>query len=142
MSLFSPPAGFPAHLACFWPLIWVQVLLLRAAVRAAYGRGVQYRWGISPNGRVFLASIDWIPGQKTERAHLQPASYANARLAAACSGRAYVPEYIRVQPLLLGEKGLGMRGRGVPACAVRAAMTSPLTPTPLPRERGLPPPET
>ncbi|WP_273418196.1 hypothetical protein, partial [Hyphomonas adhaerens] len=46
MSLFHPPAGFPPHLAYFWPMIWVQVLLLRAAVRAAYGRGVQYHWSI------------------------------------------------------------------------------------------------
>ena len=154
MSLFSPPAGFPAHLACFWPLIWVQILLLRAAVRAAYGRGVQYRWGVSPNGRVFLASIDWIPGQKTERAHLQPASYANARLAAACSGRAYVPEHLRALPLSLG-RGAGVRGRGVSASAVCAAATSPLIPNPLlgrtqcvrlssqaPGRRGLPLPET
>jgi len=41
MSLLHPPPGFPPHLAVIWPLIWVQVLVLRAAVRAAYGWGVK-----------------------------------------------------------------------------------------------------
>ena len=154
MSLFSPPAGFPAHLACFWPLIWVQVLLLRAAVRAAYGRGVQYRWGVSPNGRVFLASIDWIPGQKKERTDLKTTKPCSDRLAAACDGRAAMPEYLRMLPLSLG-RGVGVRGRGVSASAVCAAATSPLIPTPLlgrtqcvrlssqaPGRRGLPLQET
>ena len=93
MSLFSPPAGFPVHLAFIWPMIWVQVLLLRAAMRAAYGKGVQYHWSVSPNGIVYLSSIDWIPGQKNEREHLKPATYLSARLADACSGRAYAPGY-------------------------------------------------
>jgi hypothetical protein len=125
----------------FWPLIWVQVLLLRAAVRAAYGKGVQYHWSVSPNGRVFLTSIDYVPGQK--KAHTFPKP-ANDRLAAACDGRAFTPDYLRLQPLLLGEKGLGMRGKGISASAIRAATLRPLTPTPLPRERGLnlPLPET
>jgi hypothetical protein len=61
MSLLHPPTGFPAHLTFFRPLIWCQVLLLRAAVRAAYGTGVQYHWSVSPNGRVFITSIDWMP---------------------------------------------------------------------------------
>ncbi len=138
MSLLHPPKGFPPHLAVIWPLIWVQVLLLRAAVRASYGKGVQYHWSVTPNGRVFLTSIDWVPGQKKE---LKP---ANDHLAAACDGRLFAPEYLRLQPLLLGEKGLGMRGNGVSASAVSAAAMLSLTPTPLPRERGLnlPLPET
>jgi hypothetical protein len=131
MSLLHPPEGFPLHLAMVWPLIWVQVLLLRAAVRAAYGRGVQYHWSVTPNGRVFLTSIDYVPGQKPE---LKP---ANDRLTAACDGRLFTPKYLRLQPLLLGEKGLGMRGKGVSTSAIRAATLRPLTPTPLPRERGL-----
>ena len=40
MSLFHPPAWFPPQLAFLWPLNWVQVLMLRAQIRAAYGRGV------------------------------------------------------------------------------------------------------
>jgi hypothetical protein len=134
MSLLHPPQGFPPHLAVIWPLIWVQLLLLRAAVRAAYGKGVQYHWSVSPNGRVFLTSIDWVPGQKSEL------KSTNDRLAAACDGRLFAPEHLRRQPLLLGEKGLGMRGKGVSASAIRAATLPPLTPTPLPRERGLPVP--
>ena len=92
MSLLHPPEGFPPHLAMIWPLIWVQLLLLRAAVRAAYGKGVQYHWSVSPNGRVFLTSIDWIPSQKKERTFPKP---ANDRLAAACDGRLFVPGYVR-----------------------------------------------
>ena len=93
MSLFHPPAGFPPHLAYFWPLIWCQVLLLRAAVRATFGRGVQYHWSVSPNGRVFLTSIDWLPSQKVDRAWLKPPAQSCDRLAAACDGRAFAPAY-------------------------------------------------
>ncbi len=80
----------------FWPLIWVQVLLLRAAVRAAYGKGTQYHWSVTPNGRVFLTSIDWLPGQKSEPAILKPSMHANDRLAAACNGRAFTPDYVAI----------------------------------------------
>ncbi len=93
MSLLHPPQGFPPHLAFFWPLIWCQILLLRAAVRAAYGEGVQYHWSVSPNGRVFLTSIDWVPGQKAEREWLKPSGHFNGRLAAACDGCAVTPAY-------------------------------------------------
>ncbi|MAU65547.1 hypothetical protein [Hyphomonas sp.] len=94
MSLFHPPVWFPPQLAFLWPLIWVQVLVLRAQIRAAYGRGVVYRWSLTPNLRVYLVRIDWMPGQKTERAILQTAVHASDRLAAACDGRAAVPVYI------------------------------------------------
>ena len=43
------------------------------------------------------------------------------------------------KPLLPGEKGLGMRGRIIAACAALSATPSPLTPAPLPRERGVAP---
>ena len=42
MSLFRLPPGCPPQLAFLWPLIWVQVLMLRAQIRAAenpYGQG-------------------------------------------------------------------------------------------------------
>jgi len=93
MSLFHPPVWFPLQLAFLWPLIWVQVLMLRAQIRAAYGRCVKYHWCIGANGRVYLHSIDWIPGQKTARAFLKPALHSSDRLAAACDGRAAVPAY-------------------------------------------------
>jgi hypothetical protein len=47
-------------------MIWVQVLMLRAQIRAAYGRGVVYRWSLTPNLRVYLVRIEWIPGQKAD----------------------------------------------------------------------------
>jgi hypothetical protein len=110
MSLLHPPPGFPPHLAVIWPLIWVQVLVLRAAVRAAYGRGVQYHWSITPCGRVFLTSIDWLPGQTEAPVWLKPAAHPNARLAAALDGRAFVPAYARFKPLL--PKGEGSAPAG------------------------------
>ncbi|WP_375209001.1 hypothetical protein [Hyphomonas jannaschiana] len=116
--------------------------MLRAQIRAAYGRGVVYRWSVTDNLRVYLVSIEWMPGQKKERTHLQPASHYSDRLAAACDGRAAAPAYLHLQPLLLGEKGLGMRGKGASERAALAEISRPLTPTPLSKERGLPLPET
>ena len=93
MSLFHPPAWFPPQLAFLWPLIWVQVLMLRAQIRAAYGRGVVYRWSLTPNLRVYLVRIEWMPGQKAERAWSKPRAHFSDRLAAACDGRAASPAY-------------------------------------------------
>ncbi|MEZ5999326.1 hypothetical protein [Hyphomonas sp.] len=93
MSLFRLPEGFPPQLAFLWPIIWVQVLMLRAQIRAAYGRGVKYHWSVTPNLRVYLVSIDWMPGQKSERTWLKPSEHYNDRLAAACDGRAAMPAY-------------------------------------------------
>ena len=100
MSLFHPPAWFPPQLAFLWPIIWVQVLMLRAQIRAAYGRGVVYRWSVTPNLRVYLVRIEWMPGQKKARTHLQPAAHASDRIAAACDGRAAMPEHLRTLPLI------------------------------------------
>jgi hypothetical protein len=100
MSLFHLPPGFPPQLAFLWPLIWVQVLMLRAQIRAAYGRGVKYRWSVTDNLRVSLVSIDWIPGQKSEREWLKPRANFNDRLAAACDGRAAALEYLHLQSLI------------------------------------------
>ena len=93
MSLRHPPAGFPAHLAVIWPLIWVQILALRAYVRATFGKGTQYHWSVTPYGRVFITSIDWVPGQTEAPDWLKPASHSNARIAAALDGRAFKPAY-------------------------------------------------
>jgi hypothetical protein len=144
MSLFHPPAWFPPQLAFLWPIIWVQVLMLRAQIRAAYGRGVVYRWSLTDNLRVYLVSIEWMPGQKAERAWLKPRAHVNDRLAAACDGRAAAPAYLHLQPLSLG-RGVGVRGKGVSTNVVCAAATSPLIPNPFsPGRRGfhLPLPET
>jgi hypothetical protein len=149
MSLLHPPPGFPPHLAVIWPLIWVQILVLRAAVRAAYGRGKQYHWSVTPCGRVFLTSIDWIPGQTEAPDWLQPAAHPNARLAAALDGRAFLPAYTELNPLSLGlarnrertafaRARVGVRGRGVSASSARADRPSPLIPNPFSQgRRGL-----
>ena len=137
MSLLHPPPGFPAHLAVIWPLIWVQILALRAYVRATWGKGTQYHWSVTPYGRVFITSIDWVPGQEAPR-WLEPPAHPNARIAAALDGRAFTPEYIRLQPLSLG-RGVGVRGQGVSARADSAATPRALTLVLLPRKRGRPP---
>ncbi|WP_273418438.1 hypothetical protein, partial [Hyphomonas adhaerens] len=54
-----------------------------------------HKTSVSPNGRVFLTSIDWMPSQKRERLSLTPSPYPNARLAAACNGTAMQPSYNR-----------------------------------------------
>ncbi|MEO1965557.1 hypothetical protein [Hyphomonas sp.] len=154
MSLFHPPAWFPPQLAFLWPIIWVQVLMLRAQIRAAYGRGVVYRWSVTDNLRVYLVSIEWMPGQKKERTHLQPREHFSDRLAAACDPRGYTPAYLHLQPLSLW-RGVGVRGGGLSANSARADMAYPLIPNPLfgrtqcvrlpsqaPGRRGLPLPET
>jgi hypothetical protein len=67
--------------------------------RAAYGRGVVYRWSVTDNLRVYLVRIEWMPGQKKARAILKPAAHASDRLAAACNGRMAAPEHLRTLPL-------------------------------------------
>jgi hypothetical protein len=93
MSFLQPHEGFPPNLVCIWPLVWCQLLLLRVAVRAAYGQDARYYWSITLNLRVYLVRIDWMPGQKKECAILKPATHASGRLAAACDGRAAAPAY-------------------------------------------------
>ena len=119
MSLFHPPAWFPPQLTFLWPLIWVQVLMLRAQIRAAYGRGVVYRWSVTDNLRVYLVRIEWMPGQKTERAWLKPSEHYNVRLAAACDGRAAMPAFV-TNPDISAHPGAG-RGP-VPRRAVLAVL--------------------
>jgi hypothetical protein len=124
-----------------WPLIWVQILALRAYVRATWGKGTKYHWSVTPYGRVFIRSIDWVPGQTEAPVWLKPALHENKRIAAALDGSLLTPDYVRLQSLLPREKRLGMRGRGVSTGAGLAAIPLPLTPAPLPGERGLPLPD-
>ena len=91
MSLLHPPAGFPVHLVPVWPWIWVQILVLRAAVRAAYGKGTLYHWSVTPWGRVILVSIDWPANQTSAPGWLKPTAHPNRRLAAALSGELLIP---------------------------------------------------
>lgn len=123
MSLFHPPAWFPPQLTFLWPIIWVQVLMLRAQIRAAYGRGVVYRWSVTPNLRVYLVRIDWMPGQKTEQAILKPSTYGSDRLAAACDGRMAVPAYTAPFALLPAGLSLARAAHGG-ACVCCASLPS------------------
>lgn len=50
-----------------------------------------HKTSVSPYGRVFLTSIDWIPSQKADRAWLAPRLNASDRIAAACDGRLLTP---------------------------------------------------
>ena len=125
-----------------WPLIWVQILALRAYVRASWGKGTLYHWSVTPYGLVYIVSIEWVPGQDDGPAWLEYAARANARIAAAVDGRAFTPDYTRHVPLSLG-RGAGVRGRGVSVCTALAATPQPLIPNPFSvGRRGLPLPET
>ena len=94
MSIFQPPPGFPPQLALIWPLIWAQILVLRALMRAKYGKGVEYRWTVTLCGRVYLTSIEWIPGQPRKPDWLKRAEGGSARLAAAVSGALLEPRTV------------------------------------------------
>jgi hypothetical protein len=125
MSLFCPPAGFPPHLSLFWPFVWAQILVLRAWVRTTYGKGTLYRWSVTPYGRVFLASIDWIPGEGEEAPALvlrRLAARAQARIAALTGETAATPEN---RPRLMTAAGIA------PGAALRADVTAD-TSLPLP----------
>jgi hypothetical protein len=93
MSFLQPPEGFLPNLVCIWPLVWCQLLLLRVAVRAAYGQDARYYWSITPNGRAILTCIHFGLKDKTARDWLKPREHCNDRLAAACDGRAIAPAY-------------------------------------------------
>ena len=95
MSFLRPPEGFPPHLVCIWPLVWCQLLLLRVAVRAAYGQDARYWWSITPNGRVFLTDIHFGLKDTAAREWLKPREHITDRLAAACDGRAATPVHLR-----------------------------------------------
>lgn len=119
-------------------MIWIQILLLRAEMRAAYGPGVQYHWSVTLCGRVYLTSIDWVPGQAVPAWLIAPA-HPNKRIAAALSGELLQPGYAALKPL---SRGRGVRGHGLSAGMTLAAMTSPLIPNPFSRgRRGLPLPD-
>ena len=118
MSLLHPPPGFPALLVPFWPFLWVQILALRAWVRATYGKGTLYRWSVTPYGLVYIVSIEWVPGQDDQPGYLAYAARAQARIAAALDGRLLEPEYAR-DPLIGAHPGESRDPEA--ACAVLAA---------------------
>jgi hypothetical protein len=56
-SLRRPPAGLTGFLRLIWPLIFVQLVALKRWVRAQYGPGVPYWYGMTRWGRVYLRHL-------------------------------------------------------------------------------------
>ncbi|MEZ5946897.1 MAG: hypothetical protein R3C04_08635 [Hyphomonas sp.] len=108
-----------------WPLIWLQVLVLRAYVRATYGPGTPYHWSVTLCGRAYITSID--PACKSPPDWLVPKSDFEKRLAAAC------------EPLSPG-RGVGVRRLGL-SIRSRLCVEAPAFLISL-RKRALPLPET
>ena len=99
MSLAQPPADLPPHLVPLWPWIWFQRLVLVAWIRAVYGRGTQFHWGVNAFGMVLLCSIDHPGNQKKPPEWLAPAAHPNDRIAATLDGRLFSPAYARLLPV-------------------------------------------
>jgi len=77
---------------------------------------------VTPYGRVFLASIEWVPGQTEAPAWAKPALHENKRIAAALSGELMLPEGLRNLPEEFGV--LSRCVRAIPA-RVRACLRAP-----------------
>ena len=131
--LLFPPDWLPWYLYPVWPLIWLRIRQLHAWMQANGMVGSMFLWSVDVYGRVTIN-----------------------HMSDDLSGRAPAPEPFAFQPscsfraILCGDEpgfqplGLGMRGRAGAACNLLAVVRNlfALTPTPLPRERGLPLPET
>jgi len=80
-----------------WPLIWAQILMARAWVRATYGIGTLYRMRVAPCGQVFIEKIEWIPGQDAPAPTLASlAMKAQTRIAALTDGSMAEPAYAQI----------------------------------------------
>ena len=129
--LFCPPDWLPWYLYPVWPLIWLRIRQLHAWMRANGKAGSMILWGVDVYGRVVIK-----------------------HMSDDLSGHAPTPEPFAFQPsrafraILRGDEPgfqpLGISGLAGAARNLLAAMRTlfPLTPTPLPWERGLPLPET
>jgi hypothetical protein len=60
-SLLRPIAGLTWLQLLLWPWIYVQAMQLKRRIRARYGRGVPYRWRVTPLGRVYLTEAPFLP---------------------------------------------------------------------------------
>jgi len=79
-------------------------MMLRAYVRATWGKGTEYYWGVTPHGRAVIVSIVG----KADRAEVpvwaKPPAHANVRIAAALDGSLLTPAYTR-NPLIGAHPG-------------------------------------
>lgn len=115
MSLFCPPPELPPHLAPLWVWIWLQRLVLKAWIRATYGAGTPFRWGVLNNGRVVLLNV--IP-KGSEPKWERPVDPCD-RIKAAVDGRLFTPDYTR-NPVICAD--LGASPRPAPKSAVLAIL--------------------
>ena len=70
-SLLRPPEGITGFLRLIWPLVYVQLIALKAWMRKHYGPGVPYWYTVSPWGKVSLRHM--------------PLDFAEASYAAPCA---------------------------------------------------------
>ena len=70
-SLLRPPEGMTGFLRLIWPLVYVQLIALKAWMRKHYGPGVPYCYTVSRWGKVSLRHM--------------PLDFAEASYAAPCA---------------------------------------------------------
>jgi hypothetical protein len=68
-SLLRPPEGMTGFLRLIWPLVYVQLIALKAWMRKTYGPGVPYWYTVSPWGKV---SLRHMPLDFAERGYAAP----------------------------------------------------------------------
>ena len=68
-SLLRPPEGMTGFLRLIWPLVYVQLIALKAWMRKQYGPGVPYWYTVSPWGTV---SLRHMPLDFAERGYVAP----------------------------------------------------------------------
>ena len=68
-SLLRPPEGITGFLRLIWPLVYVQLIALKAWMRKHYGPGVPYWYTVSPWGKV---SLRHMPLDFAERGYAAP----------------------------------------------------------------------
>ena len=81
-SLLRPPEGMTGFLRLIWPLVYVQLIALKAWMRKTYGPGVPYWYTVSPWGKVSLRHM--------------PLDFAEASYAAHCALKPFAFDYALV----------------------------------------------
>jgi hypothetical protein len=104
MLLFCPPPELPPHLAPLWVWIWLQHLVLKAWIRATYGAGTPFRWGVLNNGRVVLLNVTPKGSEPKWEKPVDPYD----RIKAAMDGRLFTPAYAR-NPVICADLGASPR---------------------------------
>ncbi len=76
-SLLRPPEGMTGFLRLIWPLVFVQLVALRAWMRKHYGPGVPYWYTVSHWGKVSLRHmpIDFAEASYSAPGALKPLTF-------------------------------------------------------------------